>query len=222
MLAWPVAMQQLFVALVRSRPRRLRNGNETTRTLARPGRSHSMGVAGRRLGPQTNRRPRGWVPLPPPSPGGFEPIVATYILEHTPVWVSTRIASPERHKKFHALNTRRRGACTCWLMPSYRDERQQTERGDLDRRRAPVERDASANIGGRRRRAAVAHERVFDAGLAVDARSCEPHAERARHRRLGPAGGGRAVAPRIARNREPGLAGRSVRRDGGGRDQPEC
>jgi hypothetical protein len=53
MPASPVAMQQLFrgVALVRSRPRRLRNGNETTRTLARPGRSHSMGVAGRRLGP---------------------------------------------------------------------------------------------------------------------------------------------------------------------------
>src|SRR6202012_4024584 len=79
-----------------------------------------------------------------------------------------------------------------------RGPRHRDKRHGLDDARPPIEPQRSPDVGAVRFAPAVPHEGVVDKDLAIDPRAGELEAERAGHRRFGPAGVGRAMTPRVA------------------------
>ena len=81
-----------------------------------------------------------------------------------------------------------------------------------------VERQRAADVGGiGLAPAAGAHLGIVDQHAAIVARAGERQAERAGHRRLRPAGVGRAVLARVAQHGAPGVRGRGAGREAGRR-----
>src|SRR5215212_3106769 len=87
-------------------------------------------------------------------------------------------------------------ACSRWLKPGKAEQdRQQPELHTAGR---AIEHQRSADVGGGKCRATLAHPVLVDQLAVIGARPHQPYAERAGHRRFRPAGIGRVVPARVA------------------------
>ncbi len=105
--------------------------------------------------------------------------------------------------------------------PSHLQTTAATASVTADCARPPVKPNRPPDVGGVSLTSAAPHERVVDQRLPIDARSGELEAERAGHRRFGPAGVGRAVTRRIAPYGARRVPRRGARRQRGGQNQPQ-
>src|ERR1700727_286663 len=105
--------------------------------------------------------------------------------------------------------------------PQGEDNQERKERHRLDRTRSREEPQRPPNVGGVSFASAISHKRIVDQRLAIDARPRELEAERAGHRRFGPAGVGRAVTRRIAPYGARRVSGRSPWGEEGAENEPQ-
>src|SRR5262249_30067420 len=113
----------------------------------------------------------------------------------------TRPRSRRRSTSSPCISSSTSTATACWRWLEEAERRQYRHDGELRTAGGAIEREGDADVIGLGLGPPAAHPGLVDDLAVVTARTHQPPAERAGHRRLGPAGVGRGVLARVAPRR---------------------